>query len=91
MGFTTYIRPVVTQPTIQEILASLSGTQKLAVLNGFADNVPAGRLKHILPIPVNAIQSLYSEIAEVRDLAIAYMLKRFFLRKRFLIQKPGKL
>lgn len=67
MGFTTYIRPVVTQPTLPEIIASLSGTQKLAILNGFADDVPAGTLKHILPIPTSAIEALYAEIREIRD------------------------
>lgn len=67
MAFVTYIRPVVTEPTLQEILASLSGTQKLAILNGYANGVPAGALKHILPISKGAIQALYNEIEEIRD------------------------
>jgi len=79
MAFTTYIRPVVEQPTLQEILASLSGTQKLSILNGYADRVPEGRLKHILPIPVAAIKSLYDAIDDVRDLSAQYMREEVLL------------
>jgi len=79
MAFRTYIRPVVEQPTLQEILASLSGTQKLSILNGYADRVPEGRLKHILPIPVAAIKSLYDAIDDVRDLSAQYMREEVLL------------
>ena len=90
MGFITYIRPVVTQPTLPEIIASLSGTQKLAILNGYADDVPASRLKHILPIPESAISALYAEIKEIRDLSAAYMREEVLLQEAEIDPETGE-
>jgi hypothetical protein len=68
-GFTYYDEKPNTKPTTAEILASLTGEQKLAVLDGFALNVPIFRLKYTAKIHPVAIAHLYRKISAVQNAA----------------------
>ena len=74
-GFTTYIDEVP-DPNIvdlQAILASLTGTQKLALLNSFAISDNHYHVdRSLVPIHRDVIGMLFNNIALIRDYAIAY-------------------
>ncbi len=69
IGFSSYDSPVSTALTTQEILASLSGAQKLAILNGFAEGVPVRRLMFQRLIDKSVIAHLYRKIDEIEELS----------------------
>jgi len=73
IGFSYYDDVPSTEPTTQEILASLTGAQKLAVLNGFANKTPVIQLKHAVGIHSYAIRHLYQKIDEIEEMARALM------------------
>lgn len=75
IGFSHYDVPPSTAPTTQEILATLTGAQKTAILNGFALKTPVTQLKHETPgIGTGAIRHLYQKIDEIEESA------RFLMR-----------
>jgi len=90
MAFITYIRPVVTQPTLQEIIAALSGAQKTGLLNAYAQGATVDQVKHVLPIPKAAISALFDEITEIRDLSAAYMREEILLEEEVLDPETGE-
>lgn len=66
IGFTSYNSPPVPEvPTTAEIVASLSGAQKLSILNGFAKKILASRLKYEIDVSVGVIRHLYRKIDEI--------------------------
>jgi hypothetical protein len=67
MSFVTYITATVTPQTLEDLLASLTGPQKLDILQGYADGVSPDTLKHTIPILVSGIKALYTEIDAIRD------------------------
>lgn len=68
MGFTSYnSRPVIPQPTTQEIVASLTSVQKGAILNGFALNVRPKVLKYKEGIPFSVVVHLYKKLDEIEE------------------------
>jgi hypothetical protein len=70
MGFTSYnSRPVVIQPTTQEIVALLTNVQKGAILNGFALNVRPKVLKYKEGIPFPVVVHLYKKLDEIEESA----------------------
>jgi len=73
IGFEHFDEVVSTAPTTQEILASLSGAQKLAILNGFAEEVPVRRLMFQILVDKGAIGHLYNKLKEIRNLSKALM------------------
>ena len=81
MGYTTYIKPVVPEPTIPEVIAGLTGAQKLLVLNGFADDVAPGALKHEVPIKVGAIREIYRALEGIRTDCNALMREEVLLQE----------
>jgi len=76
IGFTCYETPVVEpKPTIAEIIVSLNNTQKLAILNGFANKVKPDVLYFNLrgKVPREAIKALYRAIDEIEMYSRALM------------------
>lgn len=67
MGFSIYDTPESSTPTTQEILATLTGVQKSAILDGFADGISPIQLKHQAFIPLAVIRYLYKKIDEVEE------------------------
>ena len=67
IGFDFFDTPVSMALTTKEILASLSGAQKLAILNGFAEKVPENRLKKQLLVDESVIRHLYRKLEDIRD------------------------
>ena len=73
IGFSYYDSPPSTALTTQEILASLTAQQKLAILDGFANKIPVIQLKHQELINGYAIRHLYQRIDEIEERARALM------------------
>jgi len=74
LGFTYYneiSQPA--EPTLQDIINSLTGIQKSAVLDGFTNKILPGRLKYTIAIPERAIQRLYNAIDSIEETARAIM------------------
>lgn len=67
IGFTYYNVPPSTTPTTQEILAALTGAQKLSVLDGFVAKTPITELKHKIGVSSVAIRHLYRRIDQVEE------------------------
>jgi len=73
-GFTTYIQPKpVAPPTLQERLALLSSDQKIAILNGYAEQIIPNRLKSDIAVEKDLIIELYRKIEGIEDLAALLM------------------
>jgi hypothetical protein len=73
IGFSSYDEVPATGPTTQEILASLTAAQKLAVLDGFALKTPVTQLKHETGVHSFAIRHLYRKIDEIEERSRALM------------------
>ena len=71
LGFTYYDEiPVVPQPTVQELIESLSGPQKTAVLNGFIKKILPKQLAYETPgLSRSVIRTLYEAIDSIEELA----------------------
>jgi len=69
IGFSSYDPVVNTNPTTQEMLASLSAAQKLAILDGFAHKVPIFRLKRQIFVNSSVIRHLYGKIDDIEELS----------------------
>jgi len=72
-GFTYFDEKPNTEPTTAEILASLTDNQKLAVLDGFAEDTPVTELKHKAHIASSAIIHLKGKIREIQATSRALM------------------
>jgi len=81
IGFTYYDSQVVVKPTTQEVLATLSGTQKLLILNGFAKKTKPDILARGIDIEHSLwiVKYLYCKIDEIEETA------RFLMRGEVLI------
>ena len=66
-------KPVVVKPTTQEIVASLSSVQKLAILNGFATNVKAKTLGYSVGIKFPVVVHLYKKLDEIEEVSRSLM------------------
>ena len=74
IGFTYYDTiPVQPQPTTAEIVAALSGQEKIDVLNGFIKKIIPNRLKYSTTVPEGVIKHLYRKIDEIEERARALM------------------
>jgi hypothetical protein len=70
MGFTSYnSKPLSVVPTTQEIVASLTGIQKLAILDGFANNIKAKTLRYKEKIKLSVVEHLYGKIDEIEEMS----------------------
>ena len=78
LGFTTYVSVTPTPPTLEDILASLSAQQKLAVLEAFAEKVFPIDFRQWMKvqypalsnqIPREAVKALYLAIDDVEEFA----------------------
>lgn len=68
MGFTTYnSRPVPPTPTTQEMVAALSGGQKVAILDGFANKVISKTVFYKTGIKLSVINHLYKKLDEIEE------------------------
>jgi len=68
LGFTYYnTKPVVVPPTIIEMVASLSGEQKTAILDGFTNKIIAKTLYYKTGIDKKIIIALYKAIDEIEE------------------------
>jgi hypothetical protein len=74
MGFTSYnSKPVPPVPTTQEIVASLTSAQKVAVLNGFAQNVKPKTIKYESELKLQVVTHLYKKMDEIEELSRSLM------------------
>ena len=70
MAFTYYDTvPVETPPTLQEIIASLTGDQKTGILNAFIRGVRPQVASARLLITYSAVERLYRAIDEIEELS----------------------
>ena len=68
MGFTTYnSKPVPPTPTTQEMVAALSGGEKVAILNGFANKVIPKTVFYKTGIKLSVINHLYKKMDEIEE------------------------
>lgn len=68
IGFSYYDEPASNSgPSTQEMLAALSGAQKLAILDGFANKVPIRRLMFQQLIDPSVIRHLYGKIDAIEE------------------------
>jgi len=67
IGFTYYDEIPYSGQTTEEILASLTGAQKTAVLLGFVERTPATELKHRIGVHTVAIEHLYGRMDEIEE------------------------
>jgi len=73
IGFSYYNVVPSIAPTTQEILAALTGTQKIAILNGFVHSTPVTELRHDSGVHPYAIRHLYRKIDEIEERARVLM------------------
>jgi hypothetical protein len=70
IGFTTYVQPEpAPEPTLAERFATLSGAQKIAVLDGFSAKTLPNDLKHSVAIAKDLIIGIYREIDAIEETA----------------------
>jgi len=82
LGFTTYVQPAPpTPPTLAERFAALSGSEKLAILDGLSAKIIPNNLKAIAPIPKDLIQGVYLAIDAIEELS------RLLMREEVLIEE----
>lgn len=69
LGFTYYDSvPVPVVPTIQEIIAGLSGAQKTAILNGFVQKILPKQLAYNVPgLSRSVIRTLYKAVDSIEE------------------------
>ena len=70
LGFTYYNEiPQVVKPTTVELLASLTGAQKTAILNGFVKKIIPKTLSYSTGINKSVIRHLYQAIDTIEERA----------------------
>jgi len=72
IGFTDYDEPIP-QPTLEELLASLTAQQKIGILNSYAEKVSVSDVKIIYKIEVGIVEIFYNEITEIEILCTKIM------------------
>jgi len=75
IGFTYYDEfPVKPQPTLQELIAALSGQQKVAILNGFVKKTLPKKLAYDVPgLKREVVARLYRAIDEIEETSRSLM------------------
>jgi len=72
LGFTTYTdESIVEPPTLAEMLAALTGVQKTAILDGYADKIPPGNMKQVAP--KRTVVHLYMVMEDIELTCRQYM------------------
>ena len=70
LGFTTYVQPAPSAlPTLAERFAVLTGTEKLAILDGFKGKIIASRLKRKIGLAEDLIEGVYLAIDAIEELS----------------------
>ena len=91
MGFTHYDEvEVPAQPTIQEMIASLSGQQRAGILKGFRKNVEYALIGDRLQVKESVVKALCDQMDEVEERARAYMLQQVVITPEVLDPITGE-
>lgn len=68
LGFTRFDEaPAPVKPTVQEMIASLSASNRTAILNGFVKEKPPGDLAHDIFVNKAVIVTLYRGMIQMRN------------------------
>jgi len=93
IGFTYYDEvPTVPQPTIQELIASLSGAQKVAVLNGFVKKILPKQMAYDTPgISRQVVARLYRAIDGIEEYSRTLMRGELLITPAVIDEDTGEI
>lgn len=74
IGFTTYNDlSIITPPTLAELLAAMTGPEKIAVLDAFVDKLTPNQAKYDTGVPKTTIIHLYAVMEDIELTCRSYM------------------